>query len=881
MGLISYFKPKGEKATAAAEAAPADISLPAVDSALEDQLTEQMNNLKCDIMADYLHQQQLQRRWQTGGLDEGVVLKKSRNSYSCCPSELSESPAGFQKMIEQLNVRVAMTVNTPVIKRFKGRSFVSLPNGLRLQVLPDISYLPHCQKHQSAAYIDDRGTLIVWDDDPRDIVERAARLERELLHLIWQGDLASFAVIDNEKYDKMMKSTVTSAAVSECSISDTSSDLEAGAATTKAPSTKRKTPLLLPCLVLVTVFLTVLSLGTGYRRMAIELAYDGSYMRFVLIVIFPLAVWISLFFFLSLTGNVLYLFGPIKQLVENTKYYSGTRPERLTRDYPGGLPHLTIQMPVYKEGLEAVIIPTIRSMKAAMSTYEMQGGTANIFVNDDGMQLIDEKERLARQEFYEEHNIGWVARPKHNPKPAEGEEAFVRRGKFKKASNMNYALWVSNRVEELLAQVPRHPGWSAADESNAYRMSLAQVIEDDQGRTWADGNVRIGDYILIIDSDTRVPKDCFLDAVSEMEQNPNVAIIQYASGVMNVTNTFFENGITWFTNLVYTAIKWAVASGDVAPFVGHNAILRWEALQYLGYTCEYDDREKFWAENTVSEDFDMALRLQAAGYIVRLAGYTAEDGEVYREGVSLTVYDELARWEKYAYGCSELMFNPLRYWFTRSPFTPLFRRFIRSPMPLHSKFTIMAYIGTYYAIGSACPLTFMNYFLIGWFQGYLDQYYLPSFQVYCSLIVVFVALGNVSLAVMRFRTGQKGIFSALFENFSWILMFNIFLGGISLHVSQALCCHLVGIDMQWGATAKELENTTFFQEIRKVAWRFKYTFAFCILSAAMMVLLAHGPFVPVAWRITTITAIWPLTTVVVSHFLLPIVLNPNLIVLKW
>lgn len=81
--------------------------------------------------------------------------------------------------------------------------------------------------------------------------------------------------------------------------------------------------------------------------------------------------------------------------------------------------------------------------------------------------------------------------------------------------------------------------------------------------------------------------------------------------------------------------QYAVASGDVAPFVGHNAILRWSAIQFIGYDCELDGREKWWSENTVSEDFDMALRLQAAGYLVRLAGYTSPDGEVFREGVSL------------------------------------------------------------------------------------------------------------------------------------------------------------------------------------------------------------------------------------------------------
>jgi len=50
------------------------------------------------------------------------------------------------------------------------------------------------------------------------------------------------------------------------------------------------------------------------------------------------------------------------------------------------------------------------------------------------------------------------------------------------------------------------------------------------------GNVRFGDYILIIDSDTRVPRDCLLDSVSEMEHNPRCAVLQHASGVMNVTD---------------------------------------------------------------------------------------------------------------------------------------------------------------------------------------------------------------------------------------------------------------------------------------------------------------------------------------------------------
>jgi hypothetical protein len=53
--------------------------------------------------------------------------------------------------------------------------------------------------------------------------------------------------------------------------------------------------------------------------------------------------------------------------------------------------------------------------------------------------------REERLEFYRQHGIGFVARPPH------GHGGFVRAGRFKKASNMNYCLDVSRRVELLMA----------------------------------------------------------------------------------------------------------------------------------------------------------------------------------------------------------------------------------------------------------------------------------------------------------------------------------------------------------------------------------------------------------------------------------------------
>lgn len=112
---------------------------------------------------------------------------------------------------------------------------------------------------------------------------------------------------------------------------------------------------------------------------------------------------------------------------QNSRFYSAKKSPRLLSS---SLPHVTIQCPVYKEGLAATIAPTIQSIKAAISTYELQGGSANMFVNDDGLQIIGEEEREQRVEFYKDNGIGWTARPKMgsmvNGKP------FERRGKFKK-----------------------------------------------------------------------------------------------------------------------------------------------------------------------------------------------------------------------------------------------------------------------------------------------------------------------------------------------------------------------------------------------------------------------------------------------------------------
>jgi len=72
-------------------------------------------------------------------------------------------------------------------------------------------------------------------------------------------------------------------------------------------------------------------------------------------------------------------------------------------------------------------------------------------------------------------------------------------------------------------------------EERALGMAIEETWEE-SGRRWrpwaANGRAtRIGEILLLVDSDTVVPEDCLRDAAREMKACPTVAIIQHESGM--------------------------------------------------------------------------------------------------------------------------------------------------------------------------------------------------------------------------------------------------------------------------------------------------------------------------------------------------------------
>ncbi|GAM34000.1 hypothetical protein TCE0_013f01302 [Talaromyces pinophilus] len=829
----------------------------------------------------------------------GVFLRRSRGIYMSEPEDINPL---LLAAIQRINATIAftmMTETTSIItsQLAPGQTELILPNGYQVQIIEsyaDIvgSHSNMVKKYQYAALIREEQLLLVWNDDLNAILNHAADVEGKLLSLIWGSPIPTFnlqavpmmtpgesvvASPNDSLYHLALEPRESPAAAEDSGTSRDASPRRMINEEVKRPKESLERPLAVTSAIFVGMagmLLVILLLGFGISNLLLEYSVDGGAMRFALTATIPFFLLFSIFFMIVIFTDIFQAVGPVKTLKSNSRFYSPIAPDLKTA-YSLGFtpPRVTIQMPIYTESLEGVIKPTISSLKTAISHYESHGGTANIFINDDGFALLSEEQQHERINFYHDNNIGWVARPKNN------EDGYIRKGKFKKASNMNFALNVSNKVEMELIQrmaptLEKSDMVDPMEEELVYREAFDHVIQSDPRIRGAGGDIRVGEFILIVDSDTRIPADCLLYGAAEMFLSPEVAIIQHSTSVMQVSQDYFENGITYFTNLIYSAIRFAVGSGETAPFVGHNAFLRWQAVQSVGRPD--DGYVSFWSESHVSEDFDIALRLQIQGNIIRLASYHNDE---FKEGVSLTIYDELSRWEKYAYGCNELVFNPVHTWFYRGPLTKLFMTFLWSNLQLSSKITILGYISSYYALASGFPLTVLNYFLVGWFEGYLDKFYMESWKVFLSLLVVFSAAGNVCLAIIRYRLGEKPLLASLVENFMWMPMFAIFFGGLSFHLSLAILSHMFGINMSWGTTAKEKDDSNFFKEIPKIFKSFKWMYAVVLPFFPAMIYLAC--FAPNGWTITEVGAIVPMSVTLASHALLPLLLNPSLMVFNY
>jgi hypothetical protein len=109
-------------------------------------------------------------------------------------------------------------------------------------------------------------------------------------------------------------------------------------------------------------------IGSGANMLLTEIVLDGDYTRLALLATAPFLFCVSIvrqlyfstlstvphsrlqFFSCQIVANITMCIGPVAQFHENSKYYSAV-PSPANKEVDSKLPHVTIEMPVYKESL--------------------------------------------------------------------------------------------------------------------------------------------------------------------------------------------------------------------------------------------------------------------------------------------------------------------------------------------------------------------------------------------------------------------------------------------------------------------------------------------------------------------------------------------------
>jgi cellulose synthase/poly-beta-1,6-N-acetylglucosamine synthase-like glycosyltransferase len=520
------------------------------------------------------------------------------------------------------------------------------------------------------------------------------------------------------------------------------------------------------------------------------------------IVLVPFSAFISIFFVNSAINNIVAILIPRGWLHGNSVYYTDTYIADNTYQFPS----LTIQIPVYKESFINVIKPTLDQAREACIQYEKHtGALANIYINDDGFVLVDEEERQTRLEYYDAHKdyLAFIARPPSG-----------RRGKFKKAGNLNFAL-----------------------------SSDACVV---------------GDIILLIDCDTRIPIINMYKAVKEFS-NPRVGFVQIKTRAMlSRAPDFWEKLVAHFTDNIYeVSFVVTCAYGDPSPLVGHNVMIRKEAMyECMRYklvqnfqVCEISGSDlvystqvnkeicQLFSEEHVSEDFELSMRLQDAKYIGRYLSYI--DG--FEEGVSLNVVDEIVRLQKYAYGVNEILVNPLRLWCKKGIFCSVFKQYLLSPnITIASKYNVIGYMGTYYALASAPIMVTVHYFAFH-YCIYWRSMYVTAENILYGCIAVFTILTPIAIIILKKKLSIR---ISILREILYSFIFGIFFSGIGFHLMMAILSHLLGFNMAWSSTNKEGGTLRDYLKALRQLW-LSYLFAFTQIAIIL-----------VGWFVLDIRA-WP------------------------
>lgn len=632
-------------------------------------------------------------------------------------------------------------------------------------------------------------------------------------------------------------------------------------------------------------------------------------------------------FFIFYTLNITYNILSPKYWTEiNTKYLSFRPCKTIQQEEYSTQPQkITVQIPVYTEDFEKVIKKTLENVLEICRYYNNHPTNntveMNIFINDDGLNVIPETEKQKRIDYYNETlEIFYIGRAKEN-----------RKGRFKKASNMNFCLnqlkycnktilslaelgggeeedeqqqptkkWICNPRRSSVTTTdewksppasPHKSSISSLSSSSPYapfsvssfskRTSNMAVMSHNHKYLYkTNTHFQLGNYILLLDCDSKITKNKIFELMKEFQPGcqggqPPV-FIQMNTKTMYVGKSHWEKVIGHFTNSIYNnSFLYSCASGLPSPLVGHNCILHWDVIDKI-YNSSPDDETRYveyWDETKVSEDFVMSLNLQFNGYYGRYIYYDCG----FEEGVTLNVMDEISKFSKYAYGINELIFHPVKDWGRNGVFTEIFTKFfMTNQIDAYVKYSVVSYIGCYYSLAFSQLFSLMNYYLWEWNSTY-RTYTEDNLNSIIVLVGVFSVAGTISNIVVSVKhadettTTTTALIQSVKKNVYYSVFLTWFFSGLSYHFMTVILGHFFSRNNSWKTTNKEedVSSRYLYWMVERIA-QYKWMYLWCMGLLVQIYLLYFTE--NEEWRIRSVSSIAPLILSVGFHMTMPILL---------
>ena len=162
--------------------------------------------------------------------------------------------------------------------------YIPIQDNLRLQIVPDVEYIPRCQRSQGAAFCKNQDMLVVWGDSVDATEQRADKYLKQMVEVFSQG-------LGGNHNEKEKDSVMVREMAVDGSDDAFSSDMDVE---DNYQEPRRKIVLIQAFLTGLTLLLIVAAIGSGFRQIAIELGIDHSYIRLAFIIVVPFQMWLAL-----------------------------------------------------------------------------------------------------------------------------------------------------------------------------------------------------------------------------------------------------------------------------------------------------------------------------------------------------------------------------------------------------------------------------------------------------------------------------------------------------------------------------------------------------------------------------------------------------------